>query len=149
MATRKSHIDPFDFEEFDEDSGETGGSGTSGGAGGPEIDPALFGLTNYEYLEMIRKEEAKIGKGVPFTKDPNKQKKEAGLRAGGPLSHPLLNNTQRLDGIADSSLDSRPDHNEKSQDKYEELRLQNMPTPKQQHVASPGANAPKLRPGGM
>lgn len=149
MANSHHNADPFNLADFvdpDLEDDDNSGGTSSSGTGAPLVDPTLFGLTNHLFLELLRKEEAKIGKGVPFTIDPNQQIRQEGQNYK-TKRHPWLN-SQRFDGIADKRLNQNPVQNTDAQKKYAELQnqLQNRPAPSA--TITPSATVPKLRPNG-
>jgi len=136
-------------EEQDDSDGEDGEGGDKGTTG-PLIDPAIFGLANHDFLELIRQEERKFSQGwVPFTKDPAKEK--SGTLGQGPPPHPLLSQSSQFSG-ADTKLTANPAENEQGLANYEELQLQhvlkNDLTNTKQHVNQPGLTTPRLTPSG-
>lgn len=139
--------------ELLEDTGEEGEGGDEGGEGttAPLIDPALFGLDNTFFLEIIRQAERQFSNGwVPVTKEPRKNNEGGGLGYEGPPPHPLINKSSRFNSDP-PNLSANPQNNEKAKENYQELRpnLVPTPTPTPQHVAQPGSSAPRPKPGGF
>lgn len=133
------------LEEGDE-GGDEGGEG-KGGTTGPLIDPAIFGLVNHNFLELIREFERKFSEGwVPVTKEPPKEG-QTGAYKQGPPPHPLLSQSSQFSGD-DRKLNANPNISEPAVDNYQELRpnLQPTPTPTPQHVAQPGSSIPRPSP---
>lgn len=128
----------------DTDDGGEGGDSKGGGTTGPLIDPALFGLENTYFLELIREAERRFSNGwVPITKEPRKPG-QPGYNEG-PPPHPLLSQSQQFSGD-DPKITADPAQNENAAEKYPELRPNLQPTPQPQHVAQPGATIPRPSP---
>lgn len=139
----EKELKQLDFN--DEDEGGEGGEG--GTTTGPLIDPAIFGLVNHNFLELIREFERKFSEGwVPVTKEPPKEGQKGGYKAG-PPPHPLLSQSSQFSGD-DRKINANPTMSEPGEENYQELRpsLQPSPTPTQQHVAQPGSSVPRPSP---
>lgn len=147
-------IIPFKLEKdkpfiaADEEAADEGGDeGGDAGAAGPLIDPAIFGLVNHHFLELIREFERKFSHGwVPITKEPQKHGPQSSYK-NGPPPHPLLSQSSQFSGD-DKKLNANPTMSEPGEENYQELRPNLQPTPTPQHVAQPGSTVPKLRPPG-
>lgn len=127
MFPTKSNLLQFQLEDSDDidmdDGGESGGGSTA-----PLIDPALFGLENYDLTEKIRKGERKFGESVPITKDRTKKRSYEEAFGESLTTHPLFRDSSQFSGMDENdnpSPSSNPDAIEEARNRLEN-RLQNQ-----------------------